>query len=330
MSSESSSLTKLSSPNETFDVLLAQPRGFCAGVDRAIDIVERALEQFGAPIFVRHEIVHNRFVVEELRERGAVFVEALDEIPQGSTVVFSAHGVSRAVRLEAQQRGLTIFDATCPLVTKVHVEVAKMRRDGFEVVMIGHAGHPEVEGTMGQADAGIYLVESLEDVQCLIVSSPERVAYVTQTTLSVDDCAEIVSALRQRFPSISEPKKQDICYATQNRQDAVKFMAPKCDLVLVVGSANSSNSNRLREVAEKMGCEAYLVDRLEAVNPSWLKGKRCIGVTAGASAPESLVQELVEGLRGLGARGVKALEGIEEHVSFPLPKGLGGSSSQSG
>ena len=326
MSSESSSLTKLSSPNETFDVLLAQPRGFCAGVDRAIDIVERALEQFGAPIFVRHEIVHNRFVVEGLRERGAVFVEALDEIPQGSTVVFSAHGVSRAVRLEAQQRGLTIFDATCPLVTKVHVEVAKMRRDGFEVVMIGHAGHPEVEGTMGQADAGIYLVESLEDVQGLIISSPERVAYVTQTTLSVDDCAEIVSALRQRFPSISEPKKQDICYATQNRQDAVKFMAPKCDLVLVVGSANSSNSNRLREVAEKMGCEAYLVDRLEAVNPSWLKGKRCIGVTAGASAPESLVQELVEGLRGLGARGVKALEGIEEHVSFPLPKGLGGSS----
>jgi 4-hydroxy-3-methylbut-2-enyl diphosphate reductase len=295
-------------------------------VDRAIDIVERALEQFGAPIFVRHEIVHNRFVVEGLRERGAVFVEALDEIPQGSTVVFSAHGVSRAVRLEAQQRGLTIFDATCPLVTKVHVEVAKMRRDGFEVVMIGHAGHPEVEGTMGQADAGIYLVESLEDVQGLIISSPERVAYVTQTTLSVDDCAEIVSALRQRFPSISEPKKQDICYATQNRQDAVKFMAPKSDLVLVVGSANSSNSNRLREVAEKMGCEAYLVDRLEAVNPSWLKGKRCIGVTAGASAPESLVQELVEGLRGLGARGVKALEGIEEHVSFPLPKGLGGSS----
>ncbi|MFZ9492213.1 MAG: 4-hydroxy-3-methylbut-2-enyl diphosphate reductase [Burkholderiaceae bacterium] len=316
----------MSSPNETFDVLLAQPRGFCAGVDRAIDIVERALEQFGAPIFVRHEIVHNRFVVEGLRERGAVFVEALDEIPQGSTVVFSAHGVSRAVRLEAQQRGLTIFDATCPLVTKVHVEVAKMRRDGFEVVMIGHAGHPEVEGTMGQADAGIYLVESLEDVQGLIISSPERVAYVTQTTLSVDDCAEIVSALRQRFPSISEPKKQDICYATQNRQDAVKFMAPKSDLVLVVGSANSSNSNRLREVAEKMGCEAYLVDRLEAVNPSWLKGKRCIGVTAGASAPESLVQELVEGLRGLGARGVKALEGIEEHVSFPLPKGLGGSS----
>lgn len=327
MSSESSSLASLASPSDTFDVLLAQPRGFCAGVDRAIDIVERALEQFGAPIFVRHEIVHNRFVVDGLRERGAVFVESLDEIPQGSTVVFSAHGVSRAVRFEAQQRGLTIFDATCPLVTKVHVEVAKMRRDGFEVVMIGHAGHPEVEGTMGQADTGIHLVESLEDVQGLIVSRPERVAYVTQTTLSVDDCAEIVSALRQRFPSICEPKKQDICYATQNRQDAVKFMAPKCDLVLVVGSANSSNSNRLREVAQKMGCEAYLVDRLEAVNRSWLKDKRCIGVTAGASAPESLVQELVEGLRGLGARGVKALDGIEEHVSFPLPKGLGGSSS---
>jgi len=327
VSFESSSLASLASPSDTFDVLLAQPRGFCAGVDRAIDIVERALEQFGAPIFVRHEIVHNRFVVEGLRERGAVFVESLDEIPKGSTVVFSAHGVSRAVRFEAQQRGLTIFDATCPLVTKVHVEVAKMRRDGFEVVMIGHAGHPEVEGTMGQADTGIHLVESLEDVQGLIVSRPERVAYVTQTTLSVDDCAEIVSALRQRFPSICEPKKQDICYATQNRQDAVKFMAPKCDLVLVVGSANSSNSNRLREVAQKMGCEAYLVDRLEAVNRSWLKGKRCIGVTAGASAPESLVQELVEGLRGLGARGVKALDGIEEHVSFPLPKGLGGSSS---
>lgn len=327
MSFESSSLASLASPSDTFDVLLAQPRGFCAGVDRAIDIVERAIEQFGAPIFVRHEIVHNRFVVDGLRERGAVFVESLDEIPQGSTVVFSAHGVSRAVRFEAQQRGLTIFDATCPLVTKVHVEVAKMRRDGFEVVMIGHAGHPEVEGTMGQADTGIHLVESLEDVQGLIVSRPERVAYVTQTTLSVDDCAEIVSALRQRFPSICEPKKQDICYATQNRQDAVKFMAPKCDLVLVVGSANSSNSNRLREVAQKMGCEAYLVDRLEAVNRSWLKGKRCIGVTAGASAPESLVQELVEGLRGLGARGVKALDGIEEHVSFPLPKGLGGSSS---
>jgi len=311
---------------QDFEVLLAQPRGFCAGVDRAIDIVERALEQFGAPIYVRHEIVHNRFVVDGLRERGAVFVESLDEIPQGSTVVFSAHGVSKAVRLDAEQRGLKVFDATCPLVTKVHVEVSKMRRDNYEVIMIGHAGHPEVEGTMGQADAGIHLVESLEDVQGLIVGNEDRIAYVTQTTLSVDDCAEIVTALRRRFPNIAEPKKQDICYATQNRQDAVKFMAPQCDLVLVVGSANSSNSNRLREVAQKMGCEAYLVDRLDAVDPRWLEGRKRIGVTAGASAPESLVQELVEGLRGLGARGVKALEGIEEHVSFPLPKGLGGSS----
>ena len=315
---------------QDFEVLLAQPRGFCAGVDRAIDIVERALEQFGAPIYVRHEIVHNRFVVDGLRERGAVFVESLDEIPQGSTVVFSAHGVSKAVRLDAEQRGLKVFDATCPLVTKVHVEVSKMRRDNYEVIMIGHAGHPEVEGTMGQADAGIHLVESLEDVQGLIVVNEDRIAYVTQTTLSVDDCAEIVTALRRRFPNIAEPKKQDICYATQNRQDAVKFMAPQCDLVLVVGSANSSNSNRLREVAQKMGCEAYLVDRLDAVDPRWLEGRKRIGVTAGASAPESLVQELVEGLRGLGARGVKALEGIEEHVSFPLPRGLGGSSSQSG
>ena len=315
---------------QDFEVLLAQPRGFCAGVDRAIDIVERALEQFGAPIYVRHEIVHNRFVVDGLRERGAVFVESLDEIPQGSTVVFSAHGVSKAVRLDAEQRGLKVFDATCPLVTKVHVEVSKMRRDNYEVIMIGHAGHPEVEGTMGQADAGIHLVESLEDVQGLIVGNEDRIAYVTQTTLSVDDCAEIVTALRRRFPNIAEPKKQDICYATQNRQDAVKFMAPQCDLVLVVGSANSSNSNRLREVAQKMGCDAYLVDRLDAVDPRWLEGRKRIGVTAGASAPESLVQELVEGLRGLGARGVKALEGIEEHVSFPLPRGLGGSSSQSG
>ena len=315
---------------QDFEVLLAQPRGFCAGVDRAIDIVERALEQFGAPIYVRHEIVHNRFVVDGLRERGAVFVESLDEIPQGSTVVFSAHGVSKAVRLDAEQRGLKVFDATCPLVTKVHVEVSKMRRDNYEVIMIGHAGHPEVEGTMGQADAGIHLVESVEDVQGLIIGNEDRIAYVTQTTLSVDDCAEIVTALRRRFPNIAEPKKQDICYATQNRQDAVKFMAPQCDLVLVVGSANSSNSNRLREVAQKMGCEAYLVDRLDAVDPRWLEGRKRIGVTAGASAPESLVQELVEGLRGLGARGVKALEGIEEHVSFPLPRGLGGSSSQSG
>lgn len=315
---------------QAFDILLAQPRGFCAGVDRAIDIVDRALEQFGAPIYVRHEIVHNRFVVEELRERGAVFVESLDDIPQGSTVVFSAHGVSKAVRRDAEQRGLKVFDATCPLVTKVHVEVSKMRRDDFEVVMIGHAGHPEVEGTMGQADAGIHLVESLDDIRSLKVNDPNRLAYVTQTTLSVDDCAEIVAALRKRFPNIAEPKKQDICYATQNRQDAVKFMAPQCDLVLVVGSANSSNSNRLREVAQKMGCDAHLVDRLDAVVPDWLIGRKRIGVTAGASAPESLVQELVEGLKRLGARGVTALDGIQEDVSFPLPKGLGNSSTQSG
>jgi 4-hydroxy-3-methylbut-2-enyl diphosphate reductase len=329
--SKSTSATGAESPHsEAFNILLAQPRGFCAGVDRAIDIVERALDQFGAPIYVRHEIVHNRFVVEGLRERGAVFVESLDDIPQGSTVVFSAHGVSKAVRSEAEQRGLKIFDATCPLVTKVHVEVSKMRRDDFEVVMIGHAGHPEVEGTMGQADTGIHLVESLADIQDLKLNNPDRAAYVTQTTLSVDDCAEIVAALRKRFPNITEPKKQDICYATQNRQDAVKFMAPQCDLVLVVGSANSSNSNRLREVAEKMGCEAHLVDRLDAVVPSWLAGRKRIGVTAGASAPESLVQELVEGLRRLGARGVTALAGIEEDVSFPLPKGLGGGSAQSG
>lgn len=306
-----------------FEVLLAQPRGFCAGVDRAIEIVERALAQCGAPIYVRHEIVHNRYVVESLRDRGAVFVESLDEVPRGGTLVFSAHGVSQAVRREALQRGLRVFDATCPLVTKVHVEVSKMRRDGYELVMIGHAGHPEVEGTMGQADAGIHLIESLEDVENLSVGNPQRLAYVTQTTLSVDDCADIIAALRKRFPDIAEPKKQDICYATQNRQDAVKFMAPQCDLVLVVGSANSSNSNRLREVAQKMGCDAYLVDGLEAVDPAWLVGRRRIGVTAGASAPESLVQELVEGLKKRGAKSVRALDGIQEDVSFPLPKGLG-------
>jgi len=317
------SFETLSLQQQGFDVVLAQPRGFCAGVDRAIDIVERALEQFGAPIYVRHEIVHNRFVVAGLQARGAIFIESLEAVPEGSTLVFSAHGVSQAVRLEAKQRGLKVFDATCPLVTKVHVEVSKMRRDGFELIMIGHAGHPEVEGTMGQADAGIHLVESVADVMKLIVENPERLAYVTQTTLSVDDCAEIVAALRQRFPTIAEPKKQDICYATQNRQDAVKFMAPQCDLVLVVGSANSSNSNRLREVAEKMGCDAYLVDGLEAIEPGWLTGRKKVGITAGASAPETLVQELVEGLRRMGANRVKVLEGIEEDVSFPLPKGLG-------
>jgi len=312
------------SASATFALVLAQPRGFCAGVDRAIDIVERALSRFGAPIYVRHEIVHNRHVVESLRARGAVFVEELHEVPSGSTVVFSAHGVSRAVRLEADRLGLRVFDATCPLVTKVHVEVSKLRREGYELLMIGHAGHPEVEGTMGQSDSGIHLVESLEDVDRLQVGNPDRLAYVTQTTLSVDDCAGIVAALRRRFPGIAEPKKQDICYATQNRQDAVKFMAPQCDLVLVVGSGNSSNSNRLREVAEKMGCEAKLVENLQAFDRSWLAGRRRVGVTAGASAPEALVQELVQGLRALGASSVSVLDGVVETVSFPLPRGLAG------
>jgi 4-hydroxy-3-methylbut-2-enyl diphosphate reductase len=306
-------------------VLLAQPRGFCAGVDRAIEIVERALAQHGSPIYVRHEIVHNDHVVRDLRGKGAVFVDELDEVPAGSVVVFSAHGVSRAVRDEAQSRGLSVFDATCPLVTKVHVEVAKMRRDGNEVVMIGHAGHPEVEGTMGQADDGIHLVETVEDVERLRVGDASRLAYVTQTTLSVDDCRVVIEALKRRFPSIGEPKKQDICYATQNRQDAVKFMAPQCDLVLVIGSPSSSNSNRLREVAEKMGKEARLIGSADELDPAWLAGKRRIGVTAGASAPEVLVRELIDRLRELGIVRVQALDGIEEHVSFPLPKGLSGS-----
>jgi len=307
------------------EVLLAQPRGFCAGVDRAIEIVERALAQFGAPIYVRHEIVHNDHVVGDLRGKGAVFVDQLDEVPAGAVLVFSAHGVSRSVRDEAEQRGLQVFDATCPLVTKVHVEVAKMRRDGREVVMIGHAGHPEVEGTMGQADDGIHLVETAEDVAGLYVADPQRLAYVTQTTLSVDDCRVVIDALKARFPEIAEPKKQDICYATQNRQDAVKFMVPQCDLVLVIGSPSSSNSNRLREVAEKMGREARLIGSAAELDPAWLVGRRRIGVTAGASAPELLVQALVTRLRELGVGRVQVLDGIEEHVQFPLPKGLAGS-----
>ncbi len=302
--------------------LLAQPRGFCAGVDRAIEIVERALAQHGAPIYVRHEIVHNDHVVADLRAKGAVFVDELDQVPAGATVIFSAHGVSRAVRDEAQARGLRVFDATCPLVTKVHVEVARMRREGREVVMIGHAGHPEVEGTMGQADGGIHLVETTADVARLRVADPTRLAYVTQTTLSVDDCREVIDALRARFPEIAEPKKQDICYATQNRQDAVKFMAPQCDLVLVIGSPTSSNSNRLREVAEKMGCEAHLIGSAEALDPAWLAGRRRIGVTAGASAPEKLVTELLQRLRSLGVDRVQQLPGVHEDTAFPLPKGL--------
>ncbi len=305
------------------EVLLAQPRGFCAGVDRAIDIVERALHVHGAPIYVRHEIVHNTHVVADLRAKGAVFVDELHQVPAGATVVFSAHGVPKSVRSEAQVRGLRVFDATCPLVTKVHVEVARMRAQGREVVMIGHAGHPEVEGTMGQADGGIYLVESPDDVAGLEVGDPGHLAYVTQTTLSIDDAAQIVAALKRRFPDIAAPKKADICYATQNRQDAVKVMAPQVDVVIVIGSQSSSNSNRLREVAERFGAAAYLVDSAEDVDPAWLRGKQRIGVTAGASAPESLVRALIERLRSLGAARVRALEGVEEHVVFPLPKGLG-------
>ncbi len=303
-------------------VLLAQPRGFCAGVDRAIAIVERALELHGAPVYVRHEIVHNDHVVHDLRGKGAVFVDELEQVPAGATVVFSAHGVPRAVRAEAEQRGLRVFDATCPLVTKVHVEVSKMRREGLEVVMIGHAGHPEVEGTMGQVDDGIHLVETAEDVARLQVADPLRLAYVSQTTLSVDDCAAIIAALRERFPRIAEPKQQDICYATQNRQDAVKFMARRCDLVLVIGSPTSSNSNRLREVAQKMGVEAYLIGSAAELDPKWLEGRHHVGVTAGASAPEVLVTELVGRLRSLGVRDVSTLPGIEEDTVFPLPKGL--------
>ena len=304
-------------------IMLAQPRGFCAGVDRAIEIVERALDKFGAPIYVRHEIVHNDHVVSRLRGMGAVFVDELDQIPTGATVVFSAHGVSKAVRSDAESRGLRVFDATCPLVTKVHVEVAKIQREGRELIMIGHRGHPEVEGTMGQAQGGIHLVETVADVATLKVADPERLAYVTQTTLSVDDCAGIVAALRERFPTIAEPKKSDICYATQNRQDAVKQMAPQCDLVLVVGSPSSSNSNRLREVAENLGVEALLIGSAGELDEERVRGRNRIGVTAGASAPEVLVEELVARLRELGAGEVKRLDGLEEHVRFPLPKGLG-------
>ncbi len=304
------------------DVVLANPRGFCAGVDRAIAIVEKALAQFGAPIYVRHEVVHNRYVVDDLRTKGAVFVDELADVPPGSTVVFSAHGVSSAVRKEATARGLTVFDATCPLVTKVHVEVTKMRDQGREIVMIGHAGHPEVEGTMGQLPDGIYLVESVGDVQRLQVRDGTRLAYVTQTTLSVDDAAMVVDALKSRFPAIVGPRKDDICYATQNRQDAVKFMAPLCDIVIVVGSPNSSNSNRLREVAANRGIPAYMVDDASEVQTEWLEGKRRVGVTAGASAPELLVRQVIERLRELGAFAVRELDGTMETVVFPLPKGL--------
>jgi 4-hydroxy-3-methylbut-2-enyl diphosphate reductase len=304
------------------EVLLANPRGFCAGVERAIDIVERALHQFGAPIYVRHEIVHNRYVVDDLRAKGAVFVEELDEIPAGATVVFSAHGVSKAVRADAESRGLKVFDATCPLVTKVHVEVAKMLREGYEIVMIGHRGHPEAEGTMGQAARGMHLVETLDDAARLEVRAGAKLAYVTQTTLSVDDARAIVAALKARYPQIRGPRKDDICYATQNRQDAVKFMTPKCEVVIVVGSPNSSNSNRLREVAENMGASAYMVDTAADLRAEWIAGRRRVGVTAGASAPEVLVDEVVARLKALGAGSVRQLDGITEHVVFTLPREL--------
>lgn len=306
------------------DILLANPRGFCAGVDRAIIIVEQALEKFGAPIYVRHEVVHNKFVVDELRSKGAMFVEELDEIPAGSTVIFSAHGVSKAVRAEAESRGLSAFDATCPLVTKVHIEVARMRASNMEIVMIGHKGHPEVEGTMGQVEgsAGIYLVETPEDVATLTVMNPSKLAYVTQTTLSIDDAYLVINALKTKFPEITAPKSDDICYATQNRQDAVKIMAKDCDLVLIVGSPNSSNSNRLREVAENQGVEAYMIDNASHLKAEWLVGKKKIGVSAGASAPEVLVNEVIAKLQQLGASNVQELQGVIESVVFQLPKNL--------
>jgi len=308
--------------NTQADILLANPRGFCAGVDRAIIIVEQALEKFGAPIYVRNEVVHNKFVVDELRKKGAIFVNELDKIPAGSTVIFSAHGVSKAVRLEAEARGLTAFDATCPLVTKVHIEVEKMRKAGLEIIMIGHKGHPEVEGTMGQAEQGMYLVETPEDVLTLKVNDPEKLAYVTQTTLSMDDAAKVIDALQARFPAIRAPKSDDICYATQNRQDAVKIMAKDCDLVIIVGSPNSSNSNRLREVAQNQGVEAYMVDNASHLNPEWLIGKNKIGVSAGASAPEILVKDVIRKLQSLGAANVQELQGVVENVIFQLPKNL--------
>ena len=304
------------------EVLLANPRGFCAGVERAIEIVERAIEQYGAPIYVRHEIVHNTYVVENLRAKGAVFVEELDEVPEGAIVVFSAHGVAKAVRADAQQRGLKVFDATCPLVTKVHIEVSRMLREGYEIVMIGHHGHPESEGTMGQATNGMHLVETLDDVARLAPRDSQHLAYVTQTTLSVDDAATMVSALKARFPTIRGPKRADICYATQNRQDAVKFMAPKCDVVIVVGSPNSSNSNRLREVAQSSGSDAYMIDNAGELKAEWIAGRTRVGVTAGASAPAVLVEQVVARLRELGVRRVTQLSGIEEHMVFPLPKEL--------
>lgn len=304
------------------EVVLAEPRGFCAGVDRAIEIVERALAKFGAPIYVRHEIVHNTYVVNELKAKGAIFIEDLADVPPGATLVFSAHGVSKAVQQEARDRGFDVFDATCPLVTKVHVEVAKLAKEGYEFIMIGHKGHPEVEGTMGQLSSGIHLVEDVEDVAKVSPAQTEKLAVVTQTTLSVDDAAEIAAAVRARFPMVREPKQQDICYATQNRQDAVKILSPQVDLVIVVGSPTSSNSNRLRELAQRLGTESYMVDSADELKPEWFEGKGRIGLTAGASAPEVLVREVIERVRALGAVSVRKMDGIEETIKFPLPKGL--------
>ncbi len=313
---------------DVMDVLLAEPRGFCAGVDRAIEIVERAIRKFGAPIYVRHEIVHNTYVVNDLKAKGAIFIEDLADVPPGATLVFSAHGVSRAVRDEATARGFQVFDATCPLVTKVHVEVAKLHKQGYEFIMIGHKGHPEVEGTMGQLGEGIYLVEDVADVERVQVARSERLAVVTQTTLSVDDAAEILAAVKRRFPQVREPKQQDICYATQNRQDAVKLLAPRVDVLVVVGSPTSSNSNRLRELAQRMGTPAYMVDSADDLQPEWFDGRRSVGLTAGASAPELLVQQVIGRLRALGAVSVRKVPGVEETVNFPLPLGLGDRSMQ--
>ena len=305
------------------EIVLAEPRGFCAGVDRAIEIVERALTKFGAPIYVRHEIVHNTYVVNDLKAKGAIFIEDLADVPPGATLVFSAHGVSQEVRREAAQRGFSVFDATCPLVTKVHVEVAKLHKEGYDFIMIGHKGHPEVEGTMGQLDDGIYLVEDVADVAGVAVAQSDKLAVVTQTTLSVDDAAEILAAVKRRFPSVREPKQQDICYATQNRQDAVKLLAPGVDILIVVGSPTSSNSNRLRELAQRLGTESYMVDSPDDLQPGWFEGKLRVGLTAGASAPDILVQQVIERLRALGAVSVRKLAGVEETVHFPLPMGLG-------
>ena len=304
------------------EILLAEPRGFCAGVDRAIEIVERALIKFGAPIYVRHEIVHNTYVVNELKAKGAIFIEELSDVPPGATLVFSAHGVSKAVQDEARARGFQIFDATCPLVTKVHVEVAKLHKEGYEFIMIGHKGHPEVEGTMGQLESGIHLVEDVADVTRIMPLQTERLAVVTQTTLSVDDAAEISAAVKARFPLVRAPKQQDICYATQNRQDAVKVMSPQVDILIVVGSPTSSNSNRLRELAAKLGTEAYMVDDASELQEAWFEGKSRVGLTAGASAPEVLVKQVIDRIRALGAVSVRKMQGIEETIKFPLPKGL--------